>query len=161
MILSIFSTSDPSNLTNHILEFSKNVIKTSLILLMHFNIWIRLKVNINKDTTTTSVMLFWCFTYFEHNNFEHILHTLFYGFYHWLWTGSCPLDLASYSFRYKVIFSIFRKSIALLDWGNLSDYKFASLFTQHNGQWVSNPLLSDISSFFSFAYTLCILQSLN
>lgn len=99
MILFIFSTSDPSNLTNHILEFSKNVIKTSLILLMHFNIWIRLKVNINKDTTTTSVMLFWCFTYFEHNNFEHILHTLFYGFYHWLWTGSCPLDLASYSFR--------------------------------------------------------------
>ena len=30
MILSIFSTSDPSNLTNHILEFVKNLVKLGL-----------------------------------------------------------------------------------------------------------------------------------
>ena len=92
LILSIWLAIDPNNLTNHILEFSKNLIQTSLILLIHFTKWIKLNVN-NKDTTTTPVMLFWCFTCFEHSNFKYILHTLFYCFYFWLWIGSCTLDL--------------------------------------------------------------------
>ena len=57
----------------------------------------------SKDTTTTLVMLFWCLTYFEQSNFKHILHTLFYCFYFWLWRGSCPLDLRSYSFKIKLL----------------------------------------------------------
>lgn len=110
LILSIWLTIDKNNLINHILEFSKNLIQTSLILLIHFTMWIKLNVN-NKDTTTTPVMLFWCFTCFEYSNFKYILHTLFYCFYFWLWTGSCTFDLRSYSFKIKLISVSFGKTL--------------------------------------------------
>ena len=115
-------------------------------------VWIKSKIN--KDTTKMPVMCFWCFYYQLWIYFISCSITVNVEFEqvvaHWFWEV-----IISDGF----IFSAHGKIIALLGQRKLSDYKFASLFTQHNGERGLNPFfLTSLLLKFCF-YFLCIVTS--
>ena len=99
----------------------------------------------------------WCVSGVSIINFEYILYLAIIVnvefeqvVAHWFWEA-----LISDEF----IFSAYGKIIALLGRRNLSHYKFASLFTQHNGERGPNPFfLTSLLLKFCF-YFLCIATS--